>query len=386
MFETWKKNAFYRKTFSANEVKEILDLAVTLANFAMDKLLKEDLPNHVMQYNNIPPSDRITGIGDRDSVFAVGEHWNVYDSYFEDLNTKDYYAKHYILLLLHAFFASEEEYYNNRIWQGSNEISYYDISGFQTGNLKILHTLFEYFKKLNNAVVNYEHPIEISFTKKEDINFNEPIIKHSLVFTLEQPITYHDSISLFESNRFNVDTRIGFPHHYNTFLELQEFVKSHSHYLNIYPTSPTLEHAKLMEKDLFDENNKIREIFKDPNILKLYDLSEINFIGKNISGFDVTQNIENIKIRFDEIQQSLRNCNMEGYPFKGFVLRDFDLIDANLKNTNAGVDLLSCKINQETKMSSGTQFDETNQFYFGNKKLKLKEVENLGIKIYRKER
>lgn len=143
------------------------------------------------------------------------------------------------------------------------------------------------------------------------------------------------------------------------------------------------EHIKNPTPILFDRDGNILEKYANKS-LEDYDLSKIDFSNRNLSHMDLSHNIENLYIDFSNIQKSLCQTNLEGLNMNGVVLRNFDLTDANLKNTSAGIDILTCMISRPEKLKSGTEFDKNNAFYFGDKKLSLEEAENIGIKIYKK--
>lgn len=146
------------------------------------------------------------------------------------------------------------------------------------------------------------------------------------------------------------------------------------------------ERAAVENKFLYSvHREKMNPLFYQGDLLKYYDLSKVNFSGKDLSHLDFSKNKE-ANINFSDIIPTLEGSSFEGFALQKHVFHNFNLRDANLKNTSAGVDLASCSISFPSKLNSGTLFDEKNTFYFGNKKLTNSEVENLGIKIYRKEK
>ena len=142
---------------------------------------------------------------------------------------------------------------------------------------------------------------------------------------------------------------------------------------------------KLEKINLFDYKGEALEKYKGKS-LKPYNLEEIHFQGKNISGLDLSQNIDQLHIHFDKLVHDLTNSNISGYDLKKFKFENWNLTNADLRNTGASVDLLNCMVNRSSKMQSGTLFDEENTFYFGKKKLSIEEVEKAGIKVYKKEK
>ena len=134
---------------------------------------------------------------------------------------------------------------------------------------------------------------------------------------------------------------------------------------------------------LFDSHGNALEKYKGISLEK-YNLETIDFVDKNISGLDLSHNIEQLNINFDKLAHTLKDANISGYNLSNFKFQSWNLENADLRNTKASIDLLSCMINQPSKMNQGTMLDEENTFYFGKKKISLKEVENTGIKIYKR--
>lgn len=131
---------------------------------------------------------------------------------------------------------------------------------------------------------------------------------------------------------------------------------------------------------IFDKKCNLLDCYKQKSLENI-DLNYINFNGTNISGIDISDNIGNLTINFDKIQKDLSNANLKGYDSKGYVLHHFDLTNANLEETNLGIDLATCTISVPSKLEKGTQFDENNTFYFGTKELSTEQVKQLGLSI-----
>ena len=134
---------------------------------------------------------------------------------------------------------------------------------------------------------------------------------------------------------------------------------------------------------LFDIKNECFEKYKYRS-LKQYNLAKVNFDNKNISGMDLSHNIKELHIDFSRIQKDLSGSSIRGYQLQNFLFDGWDLRDADVTKTSAGIDLLTCKISIPTKMSIGTKFDEENVFFFGGKEKTIEEVEQMGIKVYKK--
>lgn len=135
---------------------------------------------------------------------------------------------------------------------------------------------------------------------------------------------------------------------------------------------------------LFDKDGNLYDRFKGKE-LGDFDLSNIDFDYKNISGLDISKNL-NIHINLDKIKKDVSNCNFNGYDLSKETFRNFNITDTDFRNTGATIDIASCIINEEGKMNSGTLFDENNKFVFASKKLTNEDIERLGIKIKKLER
>ena len=120
-------------------------------------------------------------------------------------------------------------------------------------------------------------------------------------------------------------------------------------------------------------------MFYHDNVISHYDLSDIDFDGVNVSRINFSKNLE-VKLNMNKIIKDLYKTNLEGYSLKKTILTDFNLQEANLKGTFAGIDLATCKISLPGKSSSGTQFDQNNTFYFGNEKVDEDTLVKLKIK------
>ena len=134
--------------------------------------------------------------------------------------------------------------------------------------------------------------------------------------------------------------------------------------------------------NLFTKNNVLLDKYKNRTLEEI-DLSNINFDDKNISGIDISKNKE-VKINFDKIVKDLSNSNISGYDLNKYKFVGWNLTNTNLTNTKATIDLGSCNISYESKMSPGTLFDEDNKFVFNEKYLSVDEVRNLSIKVIKK--
>ena len=140
---------------------------------------------------------------------------------------------------------------------------------------------------------------------------------------------------------------------------------------------------EIIQDDDFFTNGKIRNIFLNKEVITRCDLSNIHLENKDISEMDFSDNLE-INIPFDKIEKRLVKTNLEGYNMKNVILDHFDLTGANLKNTSAGIDLLTCIVTIPSKSSLGTLFDEGNRFYWGGKKIDAEKVKKLKLNIERR--
>lgn len=135
----------------------------------------------------------------------------------------------------------------------------------------------------------------------------------------------------------------------------------------------------------FSDNGTLLREYKNRS-LEDYNLSNIDWENKDIAGIDISSNIGNVTINFDNLVKTLENANISGYRLDNYYFQDWNLKGADLRNTGASIDLATCKYTVPSKTSNGTLFDEKNKFYIGQHKLSLEEVENIGIKIYTKKR
>lgn len=134
---------------------------------------------------------------------------------------------------------------------------------------------------------------------------------------------------------------------------------------------------------LFDKENKVFLKYQN-RMLEKYDLSLNDFTDKNISGLDISKNPE-VQINFDKLVKDLTDSNINGYNLEKYKFIGWNLTNTDLRNTKATIDLGTCVITEAGKMNQGTLFDEENQFVFHSKSLNLKQVRDLGIKVYKKE-
>lgn len=156
-----------------------------------------------------------------------------------------------------------------------------------------------------------------------------------------------------------------------------------------YATTPVniikvLSILKKMSKEnilvLFDQNNKLLKKYRGKDLSDI-DLSNVDFKDKDISYMNLSSNINNLSLDLSNIEKSLHRSNIKGYDGKGYILRNFDIRDAILEDTNLGIDILSCMISYPEKMSSGTIFDTNNEFYLGKKKIEVEQAKQLGLNI-----
>lgn len=147
-------------------------------------------------------------------------------------------------------------------------------------------------------------------------------------------------------------------------------------FLNNYNT-------RFKEDKIFDKYGHLKPMYYQTS-LKDIDLSDIDFSKKCLAGIDVSDNIGNVTICFEKIQKDVHDANFRGYHLKGYKLSEFNIIDTDLRETSATIDLASCNYSYPGKMKQGTLFDENNTFYLGEQKISLEQVESMGIKVYRK--
>lgn len=131
----------------------------------------------------------------------------------------------------------------------------------------------------------------------------------------------------------------------------------------------------------FFKTDKVREQYKGEKKLEPFDTSSLVFDNKNISGIDISTNIGNITINIDKIQKDLSDTKLKGYDLSGTTLTEFNLLNADLRDTNVGVNIATCMISIPSKVQSGTRFDENNRFYIGSEELSIEMVKKLGFNI-----
>lgn len=166
---------------------------------------------------------------------------------------------------------------------------------------------------------------------------------------------------------------------YKKYKELKNYVEEIKNELS----NGTPQKRSLTNDDFFDQNGYVDSYFLQDGILENYDLSYITF--KSIEGLNLSKNVTNLKLNFKNLDKTLRGTNIEGYNTKGYMFTHWNLEDANMIGTNAKVDILTCNITLPTKNTPGTRFGEDNKFYFGGLEKTIEEVEQMGIKVYRKE-
>ena len=162
---------------------------------------------------------------------------------------------------------------------------------------------------------------------------------------------------------------------------IKETIKEYEQVKGMAPEETKI---KLTTEVLFPNSDTAANFFKNKDIMKRCDLSQVDFDKKNISGLDISENIGNVFINIDKIQKDLSNSVVRGYNLSGKILSNFNLTDADLTKTNAGIDILSCTISSPTKLSSGTQFDEDNKFYLGEQEISVEEAKKLNLNIRKK--
>ena len=133
----------------------------------------------------------------------------------------------------------------------------------------------------------------------------------------------------------------------------------------------------------FDDKNHLLREYQNRSLEK-YDLSKVDWEHKNISGIDISSNVSNLSIDFDVLEKTLENASVRGYRLDHFCFYDWNLKEADLRDTGASIDLASCKYTLPEKVDHGTLFDEENKFFMGQKSLSLQQVQDLGVKIYKK--
>ena len=230
--------------------------------------------------------------------------------------------------------------------------------------------LMEKIYLLDELYFSYPHVYKIKYQKKSS---------YIKIMSSVCAVPIHDGVGITNSTCFAPYNRCFlFPDVHATvkvckYKQYQELVKA-----------LTNEETKRNRVNLFSAEGKVLDKYRH-RTLEEFDLGAIDFDNKNISGLNISKNPE-VHINFDKIVKDLTDANVSGYNLGKYKFVGWNLTDADLRNTFATIDLLSCNITTEGKMSSGTLFDEKNTFIFGKNKLEHEEVKRLGIKIYKKEK
>lgn len=135
--------------------------------------------------------------------------------------------------------------------------------------------------------------------------------------------------------------------------------------------------------EIFLSDGTLKEELKGKT-LEEYNLRLIDMDNKCLSGINITKNKE-ANINFDKISKDISSANFRGYSLKDYTLSGFNIIDTDLRNTSATIDLATCNYNLPGKMQSGTLFDEDNKFVRCGTPLSKEELNAFGIKILKKE-
>lgn len=379
----------YKNGIPAKEFYEVLTLAIEITNFCMDKFLNEDLMYHVEHYKDIKEEDQIASMGIT--------HKTYYDN--DELENPDK-KRHYVIDLLSFLcdWYSCLEVRNN----SGEEMSVSDIKLLNTERLKIIKVMLnKYLSKIGNIRIvsnNFEImkkgiPISIEFPTLSkldfDINYVDKFLsKKEFTIMLKEPIRYIDrgnSIynAIYQKNAYVVLDDMAL----SNYIDFRDYVNANRYLIDFkLERESSLGKPKILTESLFETDGTANALFIGENVLGLYDLSKVDFVGKSLANLDISKNIENLYINFSKLQKDLENANVQGYDLSKVTFVGWNLKNTDLRNTGAKIDLLSCNVTKRSKMSSGTLFDDKNTFCFGDKNLTLEEVENLRVKIYRKEK
>ncbi|MGN0973395.1 MAG: hypothetical protein ACI4OT_01495 [Bacilli bacterium] len=396
MFEEQKRKREYKKRLkkyedgiSLEELTKTLESAEKIINILLEKSINDFLlfynsmfpeEPHILKYSGkyiwsyskiISPAIYCTNSDIPYSIYGSFENDNLCDSIQRFL----------------GFFINKEKYY------------YYKSLGLETDNFDSLIHLFNNVQKINAIIYKNKE----SKIKKSYYYINDDVFSYDIEFefikdknyTLNKGIRIKDEYSFLKleeikKEKVQLSIQQAEDNNYLTYyFELLEDINEYSYLLNNEDLSFVTENMNskilLSNTALFDKYGKIKEIFLHNNLLEYYDLSNINFDNQNISGLDISHNPE-VHINFDKIVKDLTDSSINGYNLNKYTFRSFNLTNTDLRNTCATIDLATCMITLEGKMSSGTIFDEDNKFIFGDKKLTLEQVKDLGIKIKKLER
>lgn len=381
MFEKYKEEREYRKGIPFKEFDETIDKATTIL-FDIYQTYFEKF------YPMLEEMARYIGLSNSDIEIALNEHLQ------QEIRFKRAY---------NSLLTSEEELgrkirmyaynnYNQPIID-LDSINYdelritrklYDelieIDGIQVKRLKrnIALSLGKELPSLNSKNILIEPVMEKDYnnsSKKETsdrVKYEMKIKKENLIWDKmvknNVPISMEDTIQIISFRTQN-----------NRLLKrLKETIEE---YQKVSGKDPETTKLILTTGVLFPNSKDVSEFFKNKEILKRCDLSKVDFNDKNISGLDISENIGNVFINFDKIDKDLSNSVIKGYNLSRKILSNYNLTDTDLTQTSAGIDILSCTISTPSKMSLGTQFDENNRFYLGDKEIPLEEAKKLNLSI-----
>lgn len=291
-----------------------------------------------------------------------------------------------------GFLNEESKTKNDEVWIYEKQAFAYEQEA-AIEHLQLYREIYDCLGHLKRFKA-YDIEGEITYTSRETVipqfHYDEKLGIYKLE---EDPITLASSLDLLENQNLT---------HYCMKLpedkeEKREFLKYYDELRKLCGDNSNIiglpfgllgekrleydkDKKKISSELFFVQNSKeVRPMFYDDRVLSFYDLSNINFDGVNVSKLDFSHNLE-VKLNIDKIVKDLRKTNLNGYSLKKKILIDFDLTDADLRNTSAGIDLATCKISLPTKNSSGTLFDDKNSFYFGNDSVDEETLNKLKIK------
>ncbi|MGN0973393.1 MAG: pentapeptide repeat-containing protein [Bacilli bacterium] len=231
-----------------------------------------------------------------------------------------------------------------------------------------LDTYYQYFREILKSIRTSHLGIyDKNRNVFSQIDFVFDGILHQSLRVKKDLIDYFSKYPEYKPDKIYISK---YSNDYKTYKKLLKIVKEHQLIIN----------GKNI-KNLFI-NSKINPLYKNQT-LEQYDLSNLDFDNKNISGIDISKNPE-IRINFDKIVKDLTDSNISGYNLNKYTFRNYNLTNTDLRNTGATIDIASCIINKSGKMGSGTLFDEDNKFIFYDKVLSEEQIKDLNIKIYKK--
>ena len=366
-YEMYKLKRKHKESISLGEFKDTLNKATQLANVLLEKAI----------------NDILDAVNERELYIHGNITWIDYANQFIESDLRE------LLSLATNTNTNLENVYNINVMHYNIDLFKELIKNLYDIRSIIYKGIFSDLVLTNIKEMN----IEINFDKEKEkyyLSSKDTIRVTDHMQWLDMPSLEEVEIKLLTSNWVtNIIDTMSINVWQPKYDELKKLVdKITPMVIENQPSSKKItdenKKIKITNKDFFinvkEKSPIISKSFYNPEIIKLYDLSEINFNNVNITGLDISHNLE-AHINFDKMVKDLTDSNINGYNLNKYTLRNFNLTNTDLRNTGATIDIASCIINEEGKINTGTLFDESNKFIFGSKELTSEDVERIGIKI-----